>query len=118
MGASDLLLALRRIFPSSSMNSTSALESMRYFFLSRCGMVTCPLLVTFLPPLLFGLGVPPDEYALPVRSRVGGRVLRGFRPRCARTAFGAPPPAHALVRRALVAHRSLGSRRATRFGRQ
>ena len=35
MGASDLLLALRRIFPSSSMNSTSALESMRYFFLSR-----------------------------------------------------------------------------------
>ena len=94
MGASDLLLALRRIFPSSSMNSTSALESMRYFFLSRCGIVTCPLLVTF---MVIGLGVPPDEYALPVRSRVGGRVLRGFRPRCARTAFGAPPPAHADV---------------------
>ena len=66
MGASDLLLALRRIFPSSSMNSTSALESMRYFFLSRCGIVTCPLLVTF---MVIGLGVPPDEYAPPIRSR-------------------------------------------------
>src|SRR5208283_4248260 len=32
------------------------------------------------------MGVPPDEYVLPIRSRVGGRVLRGFRPRCARTA--------------------------------